>query len=137
MTAVKAQPLIAVSDVEASSRWYCRLLDCTSGHGGSEYERITDGDQFVLQLHDWHTDDHPHLGDESDRPWGNGVLVWFRVEDFDGAVARARELGAQILEGPQHNERAHHDELWVRDPDGYVVVLSGISGWDDAPPLNA
>ncbi len=31
---VRAQPLIAVSDVEASSRWYCRLLGCTSGHGG-------------------------------------------------------------------------------------------------------
>ena len=137
LTAGRAQPLIAVSDVEASSRWYCQVLGCSSGHGGREYERIMDGDQFVLQLHDWNADEHPHLGDESDTPWGNGVLLWFRVEDFDGAVARARELGAEILEGPQYNERARHDELWLRDPDGYVVGLAGPSGWDDTPSLDA
>ena len=28
------QPLICVNDVEASSRWYQRLLGCQSAHGG-------------------------------------------------------------------------------------------------------
>jgi hypothetical protein len=37
---MKAQPLIAVSDVERSSRWYQQLLGCQSGHGGNEYEQI-------------------------------------------------------------------------------------------------
>ena len=36
------QPLIAVRDVEASSRWYQRLLGCRSGHGGPEYEKLVD-----------------------------------------------------------------------------------------------
>ena len=31
---MKAQPLIAVRNVERSSRWYQQLLDCQSGHGG-------------------------------------------------------------------------------------------------------
>jgi hypothetical protein len=31
---MRPQPLIAVTDVEASSRWYQRLLDCQSAHGG-------------------------------------------------------------------------------------------------------
>lgn len=35
---MKPQPLIAVSDVEASSRWYCELLGAVSGHGGRDYE---------------------------------------------------------------------------------------------------
>ena len=30
---MKPQPLIAVKDVAASSRWYQKLLGCTSGHG--------------------------------------------------------------------------------------------------------
>ncbi len=34
-----AQPLICVADVEASSRWYRRLLGCRSDHGGPNYER--------------------------------------------------------------------------------------------------
>jgi hypothetical protein len=47
---IVAQPLIAVTDVEASSDWYCRLLGCTSGHGGPAYERVVSGDDFVWQL---------------------------------------------------------------------------------------
>jgi catechol 2,3-dioxygenase-like lactoylglutathione lyase family enzyme len=132
MGAVTAQPLIAVSDVEASSRWYCTLLGCTSGHGGREYERVMDGDEFVLQLHDWNVHEHRHLGDEVSRPWGNGALLWFRVRDFDAAVTRANELGGRILEGPQENPRARQRELWLEDPDGYVVVLASPSAWDES-----
>jgi len=36
---VRPQPLIAVTDVEASSQWYQRLLGCRSDHGGCDYER--------------------------------------------------------------------------------------------------
>jgi hypothetical protein len=35
---MRPQPLIAVTDVEASSRWYQRLLGCEGDHGGTEYE---------------------------------------------------------------------------------------------------
>ena len=37
---MRPQPLIAVTDVEASSRWYQRLLGCRSAHGGAGYERL-------------------------------------------------------------------------------------------------
>jgi len=121
---VVPQPLIAVADVEASSRWYCKLLGGTSGHGGREYERVMVGDDFVLQLHDWNAHEHRYLGDEGARPWGNGSLLWFRVEDFDGALARAEELDAEILEERHPNPGANHEEVWLRDPDGYVVVLA-------------
>jgi catechol 2,3-dioxygenase-like lactoylglutathione lyase family enzyme len=60
---MRPQPMIAVTDVEASSRWYQRLLGCESAHGGPEYEG-----------------------------------------------------------GP------NHWELWVRDPDGYVVVIASPDG---------
>lgn len=120
---VIAQPLICVKDVEAASRWYCQLLGATSGHGGNAYERVMIGEEFVLQLHDWDAHDHQHLGDPK-LPLGNGVLLWFKVSDFEGAVARARALNATILEEVHENPGANHLELWVRDPDGYVVVLA-------------
>ena len=47
------QPLIAVRDVAASSRWYQALLGCTSGHGGPEYEQLVFGERMVMQLHHW------------------------------------------------------------------------------------
>jgi hypothetical protein len=70
---MRPQPLIAVADVEASSRWYQQLLRCESAHGGSAYERLVAGDRLILQRHDWHVEhDHGPIGDPADRPYGNG-----------------------------------------------------------------
>ncbi len=121
-----AQPLICVTDVVASSRWYCTLLGGTSGHGGAEYERIMIGDTYVLQLHDFEVDHHHGaLGDRS-KPLGNGVLLWFQVADFDAAAARARALHATVVEDVHENPNAGQRELWLRDPDGYTVVLASL-----------
>jgi catechol 2,3-dioxygenase-like lactoylglutathione lyase family enzyme len=126
---MQPQPLIAVRDVEASSRWYQRLLACRSGHGGAEYERLVDQhDRLILQLHDWDAHEHPHMGNPAAKPYGNGVLLWFQIEDFAAAVERARALSAEILEGPRVNPNANHREIWLRDPDGYVVVLASAPG---------
>jgi catechol 2,3-dioxygenase-like lactoylglutathione lyase family enzyme len=127
---LRPQPLIAVRDVESSSRWYQRLLGCKSGHGGNKYERLLADDELVLQLHAWDVahDPHPFMGSEALKPYGNGVLLWFQIADFDAAVSRARGLGAEILEEPHANPNAGHREVWLRDPDGYVVVLASEPG---------
>ena len=69
----------------------------------------------------------PSMGDPT-RDVGNGTLLWFEVDDFDAAVARARELEAPILLDVHRNPNANHRELWVRDPDGYTVVISSPDG---------
>jgi len=126
---MQPQPLVAVRDVEASSRWYRELIGCRSGHGGKEYERLVDpGGTLIMQLHAWDAHAHPHMGDPALHPHGNGVLLWFQVDDFSAAVARARAMSVEILEGPQVNPNANHREIWLRDLDGYVVVLAGAHG---------
>lgn len=59
---------------------------------------------------------------------GNGMLIWFEVDDFDAAVARARALDAPVVLDVHRNLNANHRELWVRDPDGYTVVLTSVDG---------
>lgn len=126
---MKPQPLIAVRDVEATSRWYQALLGGKSGHGGADYEQLVDlGGKLILQLHAWDAHEHPHMGDPDIKPHGNGVLLWFQIDDFAAAVERVRELGAEILDGPRVNPNANHREIWLRDPDGYVVVLASAYG---------
>ena len=49
--AAQSQTMIAVRDVEASSRWYQQLLGLRSDHGGPEYERLLADGTLVLQLH--------------------------------------------------------------------------------------
>jgi len=55
-------------------------------------------------------------------------LLWLEVDDFDAAVERARSLHAQVIEEPHLNPEAAHREMWIRDPDGYVVVIAGPEG---------
>ena len=119
-------PLV-VSDVARSRRFYCDVVGLESGHGGDEYEQLLHDGELVMQLHDESDDDHHGPLAESGVTRGNGVLVWFEVADFDAAVARAREVGAPVVREVGLNPNARQHELWIRDPDGYVVVLAGPS----------
>ncbi len=126
MAAVRPQPLLAVADVEASSRWYEAVLGATGSHGGPEYQQLRVDGELVLQLH-LAGEDHHHatIGDPS-APMGNGVAVWFEVERFDAAVQRSRALGASLVTDVHVNPNSGHRELWLRDLDGYLVVLSSV-----------
>src|SRR5262249_31295828 len=95
---MRPQPLICVRDVEASSRWYQRLLGCESAHGGPNYERLVISGKLVLQLHRWEVEHHHGpIGDPTDMPPGNGLLLWFEIDDIDAAMARAEEMGAEVI----------------------------------------
>lgn len=123
------EAMINVQDVQASSRWYQALMGATSGHGGPDFEMLLHGEQLMLMLHNVAGADH-HPGQVGEGPPGKGVFLYFRVgDDLPAAVIRARELQAEILEGPSWNALAHQEELWIRDPDGYTVVLCGNADW--------
>lgn len=81
-----------------------------------------------MQLHSWNDHEHPNLGDPDAAPHGYGVLLWFQIDEFDAAIERARALRAEILDGPLVNANAQQRELWLRDPDGYVIVLASAQG---------
>lgn len=128
---VRSQPLIAVHDVRASSRWYQQLLgaDTLPEHEHRDgYDRMLCGGHLILQLHAWDEDDHPNLVNADAALPGHGVLLWFEVDDFDAAVARARSMRAQVIEEPHVNPEPNHREIWIRDPDGYVVVITSPDG---------
>lgn len=130
-SSVQAQPLIAVRDVRASSRWYAELLgaDALPEHNHRDlYDRISVAGQLVLQLHAWDEEQHPNLVNREAAPTGHGVLLWFEVNDFDAAVERARWLKAEIVVEPHVNPAPNHREIWLRDADGYVVVIASPDG---------
>jgi hypothetical protein len=128
---IAAQPLVAVRNVRASSLWYCKLLgaDSLPEHEHRDvYDRISCAGRLLLQLHAWDEEDHPNLVDADAAPPGHGVLLWFQVEDFDSAAERARALKAEIIREPHVNPAPQHREIWLRDPDGYVVVFASPDG---------
>ena len=126
---MRPQPLIAVTDVEASRRWYRQLLSLEGNEGNPEYARLFSNGQLILQLHSFDADhDHIPIGNCDDRPYGNGLLLWFETDDFDDAVQRAREMGVEMVMPPHRNPRPNHWECWLRDPDGYIVVVASSDG---------
>jgi catechol 2,3-dioxygenase-like lactoylglutathione lyase family enzyme len=131
---MRSQPLIAVTDVEASSRWYQRLLGCTSMHGGPDYDRLVVDGALIMQLHSFDANHHHGpIGDVNDKPYGNGVLIWFETEDFEALWQRAQEMNAEVVmprhrNPPEGDDGPLHWECWLRDPDGYVVVIASPDG---------
>jgi len=129
--AVEAQPLIAVRNVKASSRWYSQLLNAESlpDHPHREiYDRIYCGGRLLLQLHAWDAENHPNLVNAQEARPGHGVILWFQLADFDLALARVSALGTEVIEGPLVNRAPMHREIWLRDSDGYVVVIASRDG---------
>ena len=121
--------MIVVRDVPASSRFYQSVLGAESGHGGDEYEQIVSDGEILLQIHRIDVEDHHGPLADPDQPLGNGVLLWFEVADFDAAVERVGAAGAEVARDVHTNPNARQQEIWVRDPDGYLVVVAGPSAY--------
>ena len=130
---IQSQAMIAVKDVQASARWYARLLGLDRGHGGEFYEQLLSEGQLILQLHDMATEDEHGTFREDDFPVGNGVLLWFEVTDFDEVVSAATNLEAKVDLGPHLNPLAKHMEIRLRDLDGYRIVVAGPSEYSRQP----
>lgn len=121
--------IIGVRDVAASLRWYQSLLgQAASRPAHDDFGQIVDADGTVLLcLHQWGAHGHPPLTAPSEASPGNGLLLFFRVDDFDGAFARAGALAAPLAEAPHVNPNTGTREFSLHDPDGYYVTLSALA----------
>lgn len=116
--------MISVGDIEASSRWYQQVLGATSGHGGPEYERLLVDGILIMQLHKLELAHHHGTIGDPGQPTGNGVAIWFEAEGFDDAVDRIHAADIEIRADVHVNPNAGQREIWIYDPDGYLVVLA-------------
>jgi hypothetical protein len=120
--------IIGVSDVPSSLRWYQSLFgQPETGPVHDHFGQILDTDGTVLLcLHQWGAHEHPSLMSPDDARVGNGLLLFFRVDDFDMALTRARALVTRFEEEPHVNPNTHTSEFSLRDLDGYYVTISAL-----------
>ena len=120
--------IIGVRDVPTSFRWYQSLFgqpETSPAH--DHFGQILDSDGTVLLcLHQWGVEEHPTLMSPEQGPPGNGLLLFFRVDDFDMALRRAHLL-SRLEEDPHLNPNTQTREFSLRDPDGYYVTISALS----------
>src|SRR6187401_5872 len=91
---------IGVKNVAGSFKWYQSLLGLPETAPAHDYfGQILDTDGTVLLcLHAWGAHEHPSLTSPAQAQPGNGLLLFFRVDDFHQALARARELATPLEE---------------------------------------
>ena len=120
--------IIGVRDVPVSFKWYQSLFGQPQTPPAHDYfGQILDSDGTVLLcLHQWSAHEHPSLMSPHEAPPGNGLLLFFRVDDFDVALPRARALVSRLDEEPHVNPSTETQEFSLRDPDGYYVTISAL-----------
>ena len=121
--------IIGVADVARSFKWYQALFgQPATGPAHDYFGQIVDTDGTVLLcLHEWGTHEHPSLESPDHGEPGNGLLLFFRVDDFDEALLRARTLVSRLEEEPRVNPSTGTREFALRDPDGYYVMISALA----------
>jgi predicted enzyme related to lactoylglutathione lyase len=121
--------IIGVGDVLRSVRWYQSLFgQSETPPAHDHFGQILDSDGTVLLcLHQWGAHGHPSLMSADRATPGNGLLLFFRVDDCDMALPRARALVTRLEEEPHLNPNTGTTEFSLRDPDGYYVTISAHS----------
>jgi hypothetical protein len=120
--------IIGVRDVPLSHKWYQSLFgQKPSAPGHPDFGMLLDADGTVLLcLHQWGVEHHPSLLSPDNGTPGNGLLLFFRVDDFDQALQRARALVTRLEEDPHVNPNTRTQEFSLRDPDSYYVTISAL-----------
>jgi catechol 2,3-dioxygenase-like lactoylglutathione lyase family enzyme len=120
--------IIGVRDVAKSFAWYQTLFgQPATAPAHVDFGQLLDADGTVLLcLHAWGVEDHPPLRSPENAPPGNGLLLFFRVDDYEAALRRARPLVTRLEEEPHVNPNTGTPEFSLRDPDGYYVTISAL-----------
>ena len=121
--------IIGVANVRTSLKWYQSLLGLPETSPAHEYfGQVLDSDGTVLLcLHEWGAHEHPPLSSPNLAAPGNGLLLFFRADDFNAALQRARILVTRLEEEPHMNPNTETAEFSLRDPDGYYVTINALT----------
>lgn len=120
----KIDPIIAVKDVEVSSKWYQTVFNCRSMHGGKEFDILVgENDEVLICLHKWGEHEHPTMANPDITP-GNGLILYFRTENMNRIWQNANKIGGFIAEDIHLNPNSTKLEFSLRDPDGYYLTIT-------------
>jgi catechol 2,3-dioxygenase-like lactoylglutathione lyase family enzyme len=120
----KIDPIIAVKDVEASSKWYQSVFGCRSMHGGKEFDiLVSENNDIFICLHKWGEHEHPTMINPTVTP-GNGLILYFRTENMNAIRQNVEKMDCSIEEEIHVNPNSTKKEFSIRDPDGYYLTIT-------------
>lgn len=132
----KLVPEIYVEDIHKSRAFWCDLLGFAMAYQRPEenfvYLERPEGPQLMLcqRCDAWETG-------PLERPFGRGVMFQIYIDNLDETYRRIKEGAWPLYAGPREVWRRWGDreggkrEIFVQDPDGYLVMLAEDLGERD------
>ena len=112
-----AEPILSVSDMSRSLRYYVDVLGFTNADwGGNDFTRVSRDDAGIYLSE----------GDQGQ----SGTWVWIGVENVAELYEEYTKSGATIRHAPKNYPWAY--ELKVEDPDGHILRF-GSEPKEDIP----
>ncbi|MEO6719608.1 MAG: VOC family protein [Ferruginibacter sp.] len=120
----KIDPIIAVKDVDASSKWYEKIFGFKRTHAGNEFAvLVSEDDEIILCLHKWGEHDHPTMTNPNITK-GNGLILYFRTENMDTIRQNVEKINGIVEEDIHLNTNSLKKEFSLRDLDGYYLTIT-------------
>jgi hypothetical protein len=124
-------PIIAVKDIETSSKWYQAIFNCKSMHGGTAFDILmSENNEVLICLHQWEAHGHPTMTNQNITP-GNGLILYFRTENMRSIRENAEKLGWAVEEDIHLNPNSTKMEFSLRDPNGYYLTVTDFHTFED------
>jgi catechol 2,3-dioxygenase-like lactoylglutathione lyase family enzyme len=130
---------LLVDDIHESLRFWCEALGFEISYRrheqGFAYLERPEGAQIMLCERSGKWETAP-----LEKPYGRGVMFQVHVAAVDPIVERLGELQVPIHAGPREVWRRYGDreggqrEVFVLDPNGYLVMMAEDLGERRAPP---
>lgn len=121
---MKVDPIIAVKDVEASSKWYQSLFGLRSKHGGNEFDILVNNNEEVMFcLHRWGEHNHPTMKTSNVNP-GNGLILYYRIENIEQIRQNLRDMNYDVETEIELSPNSGKKEFSFIDPNGYYLTIS-------------
>jgi len=121
---IKIDPILAVKNVEASSKWYQSVFGCKRTHGGDAFAvLVSENDEILICLHKWGEHEHPTMTNANITS-GNGLILYFRTKNMNDIRKNVEKLGCKIEEDIHVNPNSTKKEFSLRNPDGYYLTIT-------------
>lgn len=120
----KIDPIIAVKDVNESSKWYESAFGCKRAHGGNDFAVLVDEhNEVLICLHKWGEHDHPTMKNPNIAS-GNGLILYYKTGYLDKIWSNIKKMNYPIEEEIHINPNSTKREFSLRDPDGYYLTIT-------------
>jgi len=121
---MKPDPILAVKNVQETSKWYQTIFECKSKHGGDEFEvLVTKDDEIFICLHKWGAHEHPTMKNPNITP-GNGLILYFRIKNIEAVHQNLKDIAYPIEEEIQLNPDSGKREFSIIAPNGYYLTIA-------------